>query len=91
MLEVIKNEFPNEVEYYYPEGGMFVWVELPEHINTRKLLEKAVERKVAFVPGGSFYPQNDCEKSMRLNFSTMEDDKIVSGMKILAEIIKDSI
>ncbi len=91
MLEVIENEFPSEVEYYYPEGGMFVWVELPEHINTRRLLEKAVERKVAFVPGGSFYPQNDCEKSMRLNFSTMEDDKIVSGMKILAEIIKDSI
>jgi len=91
MLEVIEKEFPKEAEYYYPEGGMFVWVELPEHINTRKLLEKAVERKVAFVPGGSFYPQGDCERSMRLNFSTMEDDKIVSGMKILAELIKESI
>jgi len=91
MIDVIKNEFPKEAKYYYPKGGMFVWVELPSYINTRELLKKAVERKVAFVPGGSFYPQNDCESSMRLNFSTMEDDKIISGMKILAELIKNSI
>ncbi len=91
MLEVIVNEFPKEAEYYYPEGGMFVWVDLPSYINTRELLKKAVEKKVAFVPGGSFYPQNDCERSLRLNFSTMEDDKIVSGMKVLAQLIKESL
>lgn len=91
MIGVINAEFPKEAKYYYPEGGMFVWVELPTHINTRELLKKAVEKKVAFVPGGSFYPQNDCESSLRLNFSTMEDDKIISGMKILAEIIKEAL
>lgn len=91
MIGVINEEFPKEAKYYYPEGGMFVWVELPAHMNTRELLKKAVEKKVAFVPGGSFYPQNDCESSLRLNFSTMEDDKIISGMKILAEIIKESL
>ena len=91
MLEVIINEFPKEAKYYYPKGGMFVWVDLPSYINTRELLKKAVEKKVAFVPGGSFYPQNDCERSLRLNFSTMEDDKIIYGMKILAQLIKESI
>lgn len=91
MVDIIKNEFPEQARYYYPEGGMFVWVELPSHVNTRELLKKAVEKKVAFVPGGSFYPQNDCESSMRLNFSTMENDKIVTGMKILAELIKGSL
>lgn len=91
MLQVIDNEFPKEAKYYYPEGGMFVWVELPAHVNTRELLKKAVLKKVAFVPGGSFYPQNDCESSMRLNFSTMDNDKIVSGMKILAELLKESL
>jgi len=91
MIDVIKNEFPKEAKYYYPEGGMFVWVELPSYVNTRELLKKAVVKKVAFVPGGSFYPQNDCESSMRLNFSTMENDKIVLGMKILAELLKGSI
>lgn len=70
---------------------MFVWVELPDHINTRELLKKAVEKKVAFVPGGSFYPAGDCESSMRLNFSTMEDDKIVEGIKILGQLLQEEI
>lgn len=91
MLEIIKNEFPAEAKYYYPRGGMFVWVELPAHINTRKLLEQAVKQKVAFVPGGSFYPDNDCESAMRLNFSMMPLDKIKEGTHILAELLKEAV
>ncbi|WP_053364971.1 aminotransferase-like domain-containing protein [Bacillus sp. FJAT-27245] len=89
MVKMIEEEFPKEAKYYYPKGGMFVWVELPSHINTRELLKKAIERKVAFVPGGSFYPGNDCESSMRLNFSTMTNEKIVEGIKILGQLLKD--
>jgi len=91
MIKTINEEFPKEVKYYYPKGGMFVWVELPSHINTRELLKKAIEKKVAFVPGGSFYPGNDCESSLRLNFSTMTNDKIVEGMKILGRLLKENI
>lgn len=91
MIKTINEEFPKEVKYYYPKGGMFVWVELPSHINTRELLKKAIEKKVAFVPGGSFYPRNDCESSLRLNFSTMTNDKIVEGMKILGRLLKENI
>ncbi|TCU79257.1 2-aminoadipate transaminase [Tissierella praeacuta] len=91
MIKTINEEFPKEVKYYYPKGGMFVWVELPSHINTRELLKKAIKKKVAFVPGGSFYPRNDCESSLRLNFSTMTNDKIVEGMKILGRLLKENI
>ena len=59
--------------------------------NTRELLVKAIEKRVGFVPGGSFYPKGDCESSMRLNFSTMENDKIVEGIKILGSILKENI
>ncbi len=91
MIKVIKEEFPAEVKYYYPEGGMFVWVELPSHVNTRELLKKAIDKKVAFVPGGSFYPDGKCESAFRINFSNMERDKIVQGMKILAELLKSEL
>lgn len=91
MIKTIDEEFPKEAKYYYPEGGMFIWVELPSHINTRELLKKAIERKVAFVPGGSFYPGNDCESSLRLNFSTMTNEKIVEGIKTLGQLLRESI
>lgn len=87
MAKMIKEEFPPEVKYSIPKGGLFIWVELPEHINGRTLLEKAQEQKVAFVPGGSFYPNRDQENSMRLNFSNMPEEKIVEGMKRLAKLL----
>lgn len=91
MIKTIDEEFPKEAKYFYPKGGMFIWVELPSHVNTRELLVKAIEKKVGFVPGGSFYPKGDCESSMRLNFSTMQNDKIVEGIKILGSILKENI
>ncbi len=91
MINAIKENFPPEAKYVYPEGGMFVWVDLPDHINTRELLKLALKKKVAFVPGGSFYPQGDCESSLRLNFSTMENEKIVEGIKILGSLLKEVI
>jgi len=87
MVKMIKEEFPPEAKYSIPEGGLFIWVELPEHVNGRTLLEKAQEQKVAFVPGGSFYPNRDRENSMRLNFSNMPEEKIIEGMKRLAKLL----
>jgi len=91
MIDVIRNEFPSEAKWYYPEGGMFVWVELPERINTRELLKKAVEKGVAFIPGGSFYPGGGVEYAFRINFSNMKRDKIVQGMKILSQLLKEEL
>ncbi|WP_069650981.1 PLP-dependent aminotransferase family protein [Caloranaerobacter ferrireducens] len=89
MLNTMKEEFPEGIKYTYPEGGLFTWVELPEHINTRELLEKAVEKNVAFVPGGSFFPNGGHENTMRLNYSNMDEERIVIGIKRLAEAIKE--
>ncbi len=87
MMETIKTAFPKEAKFTMPEGGLFTWVELPEHINTKDLMVKAVENKVAFVPGGSFYPSGDKENTMRLNYSNMPEDKIVEGINRLGELL----
>lgn len=91
MVKAIKESFPEEAKYIYPEGGMFVWVELPEGVDTKKLLEKAVLKKVAYVPGESFFPAADVKNTMRLNFSSMTEDKITEGIHILAKLIKEEL
>ena len=91
MLKAIQEEFPPEVHYIRPEGGMFVWVELPEYIDTKELLNQSVERKVAYVPGQSFYPDESKTNTMRLNFSAMEEDKISEGVQILGRLIRELI
>ena len=91
MIKIIKEEFPPEAKYSIPEGGLFTWIELPEYVNGRELLEKAQEQKVAFVPGGCFYPNGGHENSIRLNFSNMPEEKIVEGMKRLAKILREEL
>ena len=61
--------FPAGTTYTKPEGGLFIWVELPEHINVLELLEKCVERKVAYVPGTHFFCDGGHMNTLRLNFS----------------------
>lgn len=89
MMKTIKEEFPKEVKYTYPEGGLFTWVILPEHINARKLAVKALEKNVAFVPGGSFFPNGGNENTFRLNYSNMNEERIVEGIKRLGVVIKE--
>lgn len=89
MLNTMKEEFPEGVTFTHPEGGLFTWVVLPEHINARKLAERAIEKKVAFVPGGSFFPNGGNENTLRLNYSNMDEERIVIGIKRLAETIKE--
>ncbi len=86
-LETMKMYFPDSVEFDKPKGGLFAWIRLPDNKNARELLELALERKVAFVPGGSFYSKNGKENEFRLNYSNMPEDKIVKGIKILGEIL----
>lgn len=87
-ISVMEEKFPEGVYFTRPQGGLFAWVELPEKMNARDLLSTCLERKVAFVPGGSFYPNNPKENTLRLNFSNMSEDRIYEGMNIIAEVIK---
>ena len=89
MMKTIEEEFPKEVKYTYPEGGLFTWVILPEHINARELAVKALEKNVAFVPGGSFFPNGGNENTFRMNYSNMDEERIVEGIKRLGIAIKE--
>ncbi|WP_442601593.1 aminotransferase-like domain-containing protein [Paenibacillus sp. KN14-4R] len=89
MFELMSLEFPKEAKFTLPGGGLFIWVELPLEVNTRELLEKSLERGIAFVPGGSFYPNGGRENALRLNFSNMSEDKIREGIPRLAAILKE--
>lgn len=88
MINTMKETFPPEAKFTDPDGGLFTWVELPDYVNTRDLAAKALDMGVAFVPGSGFYPNGGNNCCMRLNYSCMPDDRIVEGVKRLAEVIK---
>ncbi|PLC48961.1 2-aminoadipate aminotransferase [Pollutimonas subterranea] len=91
MLEAMDEHFPTTVSWTRPEGGMFIWVTLPEHIDGSKLLARAIEQNVAFVPGAPFFagshPQTN---TMRLSFVTVSEARIREGIAILGKLIKES-
>lgn len=87
-LESLENYFPATVKFTRPEGGLFTWIELPEGVSAREILTKCLEKKIAFVPGGSFFPTADKENTLRINYSNMPEEKIEKGLKTMAEVIK---
>lgn len=89
MLEAIKSEFPAGVTYTQPDGGLFLWVELPKELNARDLLISCLEKQVAFVPGGAFFPNGGNENTLRLNFSNMSEERIVEGIARIGKLIKE--
>jgi len=90
-IQTMEHVFPEGVTFTRPQGGLFAWVELPASVDARKLLEKCLEQNVAFVPGGSFFPNGGKENTFRINFSNMPEDRIVEGLTRLANILKDCI
>lgn len=88
MMDAMKEYFPAEAKFTYPNGGLFTWVELPEYMNTRDMAPQCIERKVAYVPGGSFFPNGGKENCFRMNYSGSSDKKIIEGVKSIAEVIK---
>ncbi len=87
-IKTMEHEFPPGVTFTKPQGGLFAWVELPSHINARDVLEECLKNNVAFVPGGSFFPNGGKENTFRINFSNMPEDRIVEGLKCLGEVLK---
>ncbi len=86
MLDCLKH-FPDGVFYTRPQGGLFIWAELPEGMDTVQLLSKAVEKKVAYVPGTYFCADGGHLNTLRLNFSNSTLEQIETGMSILNELV----
>ncbi|NLE50841.1 MAG: PLP-dependent aminotransferase family protein [Chloroflexi bacterium] len=89
MLAALDRYMPPGVEWTYPNGGLFLWMRLPEGLNERALFEAAVERNVAFVPGRAFYTHADNPPTARLNFSCMDEERIVEGIRRFSETITE--
>jgi len=91
MTSAMQEHFPPGVTWTKPEGGLFMWAVTPETVDTMKLLQSAVEKKVAFVPGSVFYPDEDGQNTMRLNFSNANPEMIKEGIKRLGRVLEDQI
>lgn len=88
MLEEMRQNFPPGISRTKPDGGMFLWVTMPENFDTIKLLDRAIEENVAYVPGAPFYTDREGLNTMRLNFSNSTPDQIKSGIRRLARLFK---
>jgi 2-aminoadipate transaminase len=89
MLRSIRRHFPPDVSHTTPEGGMFVWAELPQGAAALDLFEIAVKDKVIFVPGDPFYVNRTRAQTMRLNFSCVDDKTIELGISRLGAAIRE--
>lgn len=90
MLKTLAELMPKNISWTRPEGGLFLWLTLPKHMDASALLPKAIEHKVAYVAGVDFYPSCDVKNDMRLNFSYSTKEQIVEGLKRLAQTIKEN-
>jgi 2-aminoadipate transaminase len=87
MCETMKQHFPNGVSWTEPEGGLFLWVKVPDHISTSTLLPAAINAGIAYVPGKFFYSDKVDDSTLRLNFCNATSENIEEGIKRLAKVI----
>ncbi|HLS42652.1 MAG TPA: PLP-dependent aminotransferase family protein [Paenalcaligenes sp.] len=91
MLDAMTEHFPETASWTRPEGGMFIWVKLPQNVDAQELLAKAIDRHVAFVPGAPFYVNDDFQRNtMRLSFVTVSEERIRQGIAILGQLIREA-
>ncbi len=87
MLDCLDKHMPKEIRYTRPEGGLFIWCTLPDSISMNDFVKRAIERKVAVVPGSAFNCDTEApSQSFRLNYSTPSDEDIRRGIQILGEL-----
>lgn len=88
MLAALEQHLAKEARWNRPEGGMFLWLEIPEGLDSAELLKKAVEQKVAFVPGQPFHPDGSGANTMRLSFSNASPEEIRLGIERLGRALR---
>jgi 2-aminoadipate transaminase len=91
MLAAMSEHFPPGVRWTTPQGGLFLWVTLPEELDSTAVLEEAINHKVAFVPGATFYPDGNTRNNFRLNFSNAQPEQIREGIARLGQVLHNVI
>jgi 2-aminoadipate transaminase len=92
MVDALEHDMKGlDVEFSKPAGGMFLWLRLPQGIDTTALLPHAVERGVAFVPGAPFYADCGDPRTLRLSFVTASEDQIRKAIAALADTIREQL
>ncbi|MEM0130805.1 MAG: PLP-dependent aminotransferase family protein [Saccharolobus sp.] len=91
MLSAIERYFPANSRWTKPVGGMFVFAWLPEKIDTTKMLQKALQKGVAYVPGASFYADYSGRNTMRINFSYPKKEELEEGIRRLGSVIREEL
>lgn len=89
LLKTMEETFTDGTTWTHPEGGLFLWLTFPEGVSARKVFDKCIEKNVAGVLGEFFYPNIKNDRHMRINYSNMPDDRIVEGVKRMAEALKE--
>lgn len=87
MKRSIEEFFPKNLSYSKPEGGLFIWVELPEGIDSTHIFTECLKNNVACVPGTPFFPNGTQKNTIRLNYSNMSNEKIIEGIKRMGEVL----
>lgn len=90
MLDAIKEFFPSGITHTIPQGGMFLWVQLPEGVSAMKLFDIAIQNKVAFIPGDPFYVSERNVNALRLNYTNASPETIRTGIERLGKILKEN-
>jgi 2-aminoadipate transaminase len=91
MLKEMETHFPAELSWTKPEGGLFLWGELPEPMSASKLIDKAVEEKVTYVYGHPFFPDGKGDNTFRLNFSNATLEMISTAIQRLGKVFKNNL
>ena len=88
LLSLLQEHMPQGVKWTHPEGGLFLFLTMPEGFEAVKFYDRALDAGVAYVAGEFFHPDGSGKNTMRLNFSFMTEDKIRAGIKLLADLLK---
>jgi DNA-binding transcriptional MocR family regulator len=90
MVAAIKKHLPLDVQFEIPQGGLFIWLRLPDNLSSKDLLPLALMEGVDFVPGDRFFPGSSLGRSrMRINFVVQPPDEIEEGIKRLSRAIEE--
>ena len=91
MLSLLEEHMPAGVSWTHPEGGLFLFLTMPEGFDAVRFYDRALDAGVAYVAGEFFYPQRGGKNTMRLNFSFMDKERMVAGIQLLASLLRNEL